>query len=132
MPRRGQVALSTVILIGGIAIIIGVGLVYLVSSFLNSSFGYQSAERALAAASSGTNDAMLRLVRNKDFQSSGYSIAVGSYSATVAVSQDNPVPGEATIVSQSVVSNYKRKVKTVVSVDQVTGEISILSSLITL
>jgi hypothetical protein len=126
--RRGQIALSTVILIGGVSIMIGVGIMVLVSSFLNSSYGYQAAERALAVAHSGSNDALLRLLRNKDL-SGTYTITLKDGTASVTVTQGS---GSATIVSQAVVSGYKRKVRTMVSINPVTGEVSLLSSSIAL
>ena len=50
-PRRGQATLSLVFLVGGIVILIGVTLSVLVISLINSGYGFQAANRALARAS---------------------------------------------------------------------------------
>ena len=49
-PQRSQTALSLVFLIGGIIVLVGVTLSYLVISFTNASFGFQAANRALTTA----------------------------------------------------------------------------------
>jgi hypothetical protein len=127
--RRGQAALAMTTLVGGFCIFVAVALAFLVFSFLNSSYGYQAAERAFAAASGGTSDALLRLQRNKDLDET-YSLAVGDYNVSVTVTKDVPDNGETTIDSQAVVSGYKRKIRTVVNVNAETGEVSLRSSLL--
>ena len=126
--RKGQTALSLVFLIGGIAILVGVTLAFLTTSFLNVSSGFESGQRASAVANAGAEDGMLQLIRNKSFSDvSGYPVPVGSNSATVTVTQNSPVAGQATIVSNAVVSLYRRQVKAVVSIDSTTGQVNVIS-----
>ena len=129
--RRGQAALGMTLLVGGFCVAVAVGLAFLVLSFLNSSFGYQAAERAFVTASGGTSDALLRLTRNKDLAGL-YSVPVGDYTASVTITQDAPAVGEATIVSQAIVAGYKRKMKTIIDIDGQTGELTTRSSNLTL
>ncbi|MFH0890631.1 MAG: hypothetical protein V1856_01210 [Candidatus Liptonbacteria bacterium] len=105
----------------------GVSMAFLVVSFINSGFGFQAANQALAAASAGASDAMMQLNRNKDFATTGYTVPVNSYSASVTVSQNTPSVGQATIISESTVSRRKRKIQAVISVSSSTGRIDVVS-----
>ncbi len=126
--RNGQAALSFVFLIGVIVLSIGVAVAFLANSFLNSGYGYQAANRAMAVASAGAEDALMRLARNKDFSSvSSYSVPVGSDSASVTVNQNSPSTGQAKIVSSATVSFQQRKFQVVVSIDSTTGQVSLIS-----
>ncbi|MDO8664875.1 MAG: hypothetical protein Q7K44_05045 [Candidatus Liptonbacteria bacterium] len=127
-PRQGQAALSFVFLIGVIVLSIGVAVAFLANSFLNSGYGYQAANRAMAVASAGAEDALMRLARNKDFSSvSSYSVPVGSDSASVTVNQNSPAAGQAKIVSNATVFFQQRKIQAVVSIDSTTGQVSLIS-----
>lgn len=131
--KSGQATLTTVLLIGTLTVFVGASLTFLVFRFLNASFGFQASERAFAAASGGKEDALLRLARDKTFEApGGYTVSVGAYQATVTVTQNSPVAGEATILSRAIVSGYERKLETIVSIDTRTGEVSVRESHITL
>ncbi len=131
--HKGQAALSLVFLIGIIIISIGATLAFLATSFLNSGFGVQTANRALALASAGVEDALIKLTRNKDFSAPAYSVPVGNDSASVTVAQNVPVSGQATIVSSATVFSRQRKIQVIVSIDSRTSKISVISwSLLTL
>lgn len=126
--HSGQAALSLVFLIGILIISMGAGLAFLSSSFLNSGYGFQAANRALAVALAGVEDALMQLARNKDFSAaSAYTVPVGSDSASVTVTQGSPVSGQATISSSALVSFRQRKIQAVVSIDSTTGKVSVLS-----
>ena len=122
---RGQAALSFVFLVVTIIILVATTLALVVTSFLNSTFGFQASERAAAGAAAGGDDALMQLIRNKEFSDIvGYTVPVGGGSATVTVTQ---LAGQATIVSVGSLSIYERRVRAVVSVDPVTGRVTILS-----
>jgi hypothetical protein len=124
--RRGQATLSLVFLIGGILLVMSVTIAALVISFLNSGYGFQAANRSLAAAHAGVQDAHLQLIRNKSF-SGTYSFVTASSTANVTVTQDSPVAGQATAVADATFSGYKRKIQAVFSVNAATGEIDLLT-----
>ena len=124
---RAQAALSTVLLIGGIIVLIGMSIAFLASSFLNSSQGYRQAQRAQAVVISGVEDALIQLARNKDFASTGYSLTVGSSTVSVSVTQDSPATGQATIVASSSVSSYQRTARVVVSRNASTSQTTVVS-----
>ena len=125
--RTGQAVLSLVFLIGGIVVLVALTLAFLVTSFLNSTYGFQVGERAKVVAASGVYDALARLSRNKDLSSSGYSVPLGSDAAIVSVTQPLPDTGLVTIVSTATVLNRTRTVRAVVSRDSNTGQIVLTS-----
>ncbi|MDP2598662.1 MAG: hypothetical protein Q8P49_02440 [Candidatus Liptonbacteria bacterium] len=125
--RRGQAVLSLVLLIGGIVVAVGVTLAFLATSFINSAYGYRAAQRAAAVASSGAYDALQRLSRNSAFSSSGYTLTVGSDSATVTVTQDSPATDQVTITSTATVSLAQKTVRVIVSIDPNTSQTTVVS-----
>ena len=123
----GQVVLSLVFLIGAIIILAGVTLAFLALSYLNSTYGYQAAERAKAVAASGVSDALLRLNRNKDLSSSGYAVSLGADSATVTVTQDAPSAGLVTVTSVATILFRQRRIRTVASRNATSGLTPVVS-----
>lgn len=127
--RSGQMAMSLIFLIGGIMIIIGATLTFVVVSFLNSTYGYRDSSQALSLAQSGVDDAFLQLTRNKDFSSAGYCVpdtGCGSGTATVSITQGSPVAGQATIISYASFNGRQRRVRAIAAVSSL-GEIKLLS-----
>jgi hypothetical protein len=98
-------------------------LAFLALSFLNSTYGFQAANRATALAQGGVHDVMLQLMRDKDFASAGYCLP---YNATlpcpsdhvqVTALQDTPAAGQVTVTANATVSRYHRSVQAVLAVD---------------
>jgi hypothetical protein len=128
LARAGQAALSFIFLVGSVVILVGVTLGFLVTSFVNTSFGFVAAQKALAVADAGARDAYLRLLRNKDLTSpSGYTVPLGSDSATVTVTQASPSTGFVTIVSVATISFHTRRVQIIASVASSTGQVNLVS-----
>lgn len=125
--RTGQAVLSLIFLMGGIMVMVGLTLAFIATSFVNSAYGFQASQRAQAVASSGIYDALMRLARDKDFSDADYSVPLGDDSASVTVTQDSPVVGQATIVSIATVSRRKRQVRAVVSRNASTSRIVVVS-----
>lgn len=127
--RGGQAVLSMVFLIGGIVVLVALALAFLVTSFINSTYGFQLGERAKAVAAAGAYDAMMRLARNKDLlkPSGSYSVSLGSDTASVTLTNDPSASAQATIVSTATVANRTRSVRAVVSRDSNTGQITLTS-----
>lgn len=132
--RSGQTALALIFVIGGIIVLLGTTLAFLTLSFLNSTYGFQASNRAAALAKGGVDDAALQLLRNKDFApSGGYCVPYASFptcsgSAKVAVVQSSPAAGQVTVTSEATVSNYRRKLQAVFSVNATTGLVKLISS----
>jgi hypothetical protein len=126
--KKGQAALSFVFLVGTITLSIGVTISLLAASFLNSGYGFRASNRAMALASAGAEDALVKLARNKDFSAvSAYSVPVGNDSAIVTVNQNSPSAGQANIISTAAFSFQQRKIQVIVSINNMTGEISVIS-----
>ena len=118
--------------IGGIILLVGTTLAFLAITFLNSSFGYQAANRAVGVANGGVYDAILLLMRNKGFSDTGYCVPATTIPcpagyATVVVTQDSPSTGKVTVTSEATVSRYRRKVQAILSVSSSTGAVEFLS-----
>ena len=125
--RHGQGLLALVILMGGIILASGIGFALITISSVNATFGYQSTEQAEAVATAGVEDALLQLARNNTFSSTGYSLAVGSSTATVTVTQNSPSAGFVTITSKTKVSLWLRNIQVVASENPTTGQTSVIS-----
>ncbi len=130
--KKGQAALSLVFLIGGIALLVAVTLSLVAINFLNSTFAFQSANKAMAEAMGGVSDALLLLARNPRFSNAGYDVCVTGFvsdcaTVTVTQNQDLPASWTATIVSTATVSASRRKIQAVAAISPITGQVSVAS-----
>lgn len=127
--RKGQAFLAMVFFIGGIMVIVGITMVIIAATFVDSGYGVQASNSAEAAATAGAEDAYLQLVRNSAFSNtSGYGISNSSTtSATVTVTQSSPSAGFATAVAIATVNGRTRKVQVVFSINATTGQVSVVS-----
>lgn len=123
MKKNGQAFLALVLLIGVFLVLTAASLIFIINTFVDTSYGNQDALQAQAAAMGGAEDALLRLVRNAAFSSAGYTLAVGSSTATITVTQNSPVANEDTILSTATVFGRTRKINVVVSENAITGQI---------
>lgn len=124
--KKGQAALATVLVIGGIISLIVLVLAIIISSYNISAYSFQYKQKAQKVALAGAEDALLKLIRDKTFSNtSGYNISIGSDVVNVTVTQNSPLSGQATIISQATISNYKSKIKVIVSISD-GGEVRVL------
>jgi hypothetical protein len=123
----GQAFLSTVLIMGGAIILIAATVAVVAATFIDSGYGLQASDRASAVAIAGVNDAFMRLIRQSSFSSGGYAVTVPAGSATVSVTQNSPVVGEATVFSAADVSGRTRKIDAVFSINSSTGHVSLVS-----
>ncbi len=127
--KNGQATITLTLLIGGTAILIGITLAFLTISFINASSAYQAGSRAFVVASAGAQDALLRLIRDKDFMGTGGStttITVGG-NDTAIVNVSPPISSQVVITSQSTILGTTRKLEVITVVDSLTGKVSVLS-----
>ncbi len=124
---HGQAFLALVIFIGGILLTAGIAFSIVVLSSIGSGYGYQASEQAQSVATAGIQDGLLQLDRNSNASSSGYSIAVGSSTAKVSITQASPSSGYVTILSVATVSGNTRKVTVVIAESTSTGQSGIVS-----
>ncbi|MCL4530915.1 MAG: hypothetical protein M1282_16085 [Chloroflexi bacterium] len=125
--QRGQAFLALVLLIGGLALAAGITLAFVSNSFINVGYGYRASVQAQAAATSGAEDALLRLARDAAFASAGYSFAAGSTTVSVSVTQNIPSVGFATVSSTATVSNHTRTLAVIAAVNASTSQVKVVS-----
>lgn len=127
--RRGVAVLPVMILIG--AIIIEIAIVGGVLAFYNSTsnLGVRASQEALFTARSGAEDALLRVIRDKDFPVGSYSLPVNSGAATsTADIWISPIAsGQRTIIATSTVSKRTKTVQVVLDIDNTTGSVKVVS-----
>ncbi|PIY59498.1 hypothetical protein COY96_01505, partial [Candidatus Wolfebacteria bacterium CG_4_10_14_0_8_um_filter_37_11] len=81
--NKATAALPAMLFIGGIIVEIGIAGAFISYYLSQSGFGIKMSAEALAAAEAGVQDALIKIIRNKDFTSSGYDLTVGNRSANV-------------------------------------------------
>ncbi|KKR55663.1 MAG: hypothetical protein UT92_C0001G0006 [Candidatus Curtissbacteria bacterium GW2011_GWA1_40_24] len=124
---RAAIVLPTILLIGGIIVEIGLAGVFIAYFFSQSGLGVKLSEEALAAAQAGVQDAILKIVRDKNFGSSSYSLTVANRSADVTVCKDTCAgSGKYQITSLGKALTKRRQVQAIVGVTS-SGETKIES-----
>lgn len=125
----GQAALPTVLLIGGVLFEVAVGLTFIVFLLLNSGLGERLAAEALGAAQAGLADGFIKIARDKNFSSVGFTVPVDNWTASVTVTRDVSDPDfeRKTIVSTGAAGARQRKLQAVLVVVSKTGKIDLES-----
>lgn len=119
-------------LVLGLSLFLGIiSATVLGSAYLQSVLSGQNAfaQQALAAVQSGTNDALMRVARDKTWISaSGYNLVSGSATATITVTDTGGVGAvkQRTVTVSSTVRGVLRKLQTVVNVSS-SGQLFIVS-----
>lgn len=123
----GQAVLVFLLLLGALIVFLGLAVGF--SGFIESSLGRGqiNSQEAYALALSGIDDAVLRLILDKSFASSGYTISSGNGTATVTVEQNQPQPGQVRISAVGVVRSSKRKIQVIANVNATTGKVDVVS-----
>jgi hypothetical protein len=128
--RNGISTLPTILLLGSIIIEIAIAIAFLTYYFNLSNFATRLSAEALATARAGMDDGIIRLVRDKNFSSAGYTVTVGNRTANVEVCNVT-CPGLATnqakVTSVATALNKKKKLEAVLTVDSVTGQVTVNS-----
>ena len=124
IKSSGIIALPVVLLPSGL--IVEIVIVAMATSFLlvNSELGIRLSTDALFMARSGTQDALIKITRDKTFTSSGYNLAIDNGSAQVTVCKDAPctTAGKVKINAVGVSQSQSRELETILIVDSITGE----------
>ena len=128
--QRAAVTLSMTILIGGLVVELGIALAFISYYLAQGGFGLKSSEEAMAAARSGAQDAIMRIVRDINFNPSPnpYTLTIGIGSAQITVCKDTCAgTGKFQIDSLGSVLNKRRQLRAIVSVNSQTGEVRLES-----
>ncbi len=122
--KNGFSLLPTVLVAGLIITEVGIALTFIMYLSNSASYGVRLSQEAFFGARSGVNDAFLRIIRNKDFSSSGYNLMVGRANVNIVVQKNS---NSSTIISTGTVLNRQKKMQAIVSVDSETGEAALFS-----
>lgn len=140
MKQSGAATLPVILLISGIVIELAIAGIVVSALLTNTVFSSRLSAEALAAARAGAQDAIIKIIRDKNFAapSPGYSLSIiaNRTSAqiivcrdwkTVATPCDTANLGLDEITSIGTALTRKKKIKAVVGVDPSSGKISVVS-----
>ncbi len=125
--QRGISTLPTMLLLGGIIIEIAIASAFLTYYFNVTNYAARLSAEALAAARAGVDDALIQLVRNKNFTAypDPYTVEVtGGRVASVTVCKDVCLLGKTDVVSVASAANKKSKIEAIVTIDA-DGKVSV-------
>ncbi len=130
---KAAATLPIVLLVGGLAVEIGIAGAFVAYFLSQSSFGIKLSGEALAAARTGIQDARIKIVRDKNFIPgyNPYTLNIGSNSAQITVCKDlrtvssacdTPMSGKFEITSLGTAFTKYRQVRVIIHVNDITGE----------
>lgn len=131
-------ALPTILLIGGIIIEIAITGVFIIYFLGQSSFGVKLSAEALSASRTGVYDAILKIVREKNFSTGAtpYTIAIDNNSVQVWVCRnsktavsycDTAASDKYEITSLGKARDKNRRLRAFLNVNNVNGEVRVES-----
>ncbi|TRZ64709.1 MAG: hypothetical protein D4Q79_00965 [Spirochaetia bacterium] len=123
--QKAAVTLSMTLLVGGLIVELGIALAFISYYLAQGGFGLKLSEEAMAAARSGAQDAIMRIVRDANFNPSPnpYTLAIGNSSAQITICKDTCAgTGKTQIDSLGSVLNKRRQIRVIVSIDSQTGK----------
>ena len=118
---KGVAALVTVLSLGTLIFIISLATAVLAFWGIKNIDATQKSLKVYYAAYSGIQDALIKLERNKDFNSS-FNLSINA-TDDVSVSVSN-IGNSATITATSTFSQINKKIETVTDIDTTTGLIT--------
>lgn len=125
--RRAQATLSFILLVSGVVIEVAVAGSFVAYFSNTAGFGERLSTRALAAAQAGVDDAVLQIVRNKEFSTGGtttYNFEVGNDTVALSVSRTADSDNNTfvyTITSTGVARSRQRRLVARLVVNQTNG-----------
>ncbi len=127
---QGIASLPAILLFGGILIEIGIISALLVYYLNNTLYANRLSDQALAAAQTGIEDGILKVVQDKTCPNascaSSYQIETTNGTATITICKDSCAgTGKTQVVSTGAALTKKHKLTATLSVNQTTGEVTI-------
>jgi len=136
VSTKAAATLLVILLIGGLVVEISIAGAFMTYYLNQSGFGVKLSEEALAAARSGIQDALIRIIRNKSSVPDSYTLTIGSRSAEITVCKDKitnssacdtSIPNKYEATSLGKASTKRRQVRAIFNVDATTGEVKLES-----
>jgi hypothetical protein len=125
--NKGITMLPLVIMIGLIIMELGIAIAFVVYWSNSSSYGSRLAQEALFGARAGIDDAVLRLVRDKDLDSTQYVFTAGSRAQVSVTITNDLINHQATITSVGTVLLRQKKYQAIISINPETAVVSVIS-----
>lgn len=124
---RGIAFLPTILILSAVIVELGIAGTLLVYLLNNVNLGARLSAEALAAAQAGTEDGIIRVIRDKNYSNvAGYILDVGDRSVTVTVCKDICAGvGKHLITSRGKAINKFRQLEAVLEVNPITGEMRV-------
>ncbi|MFA6135915.1 MAG: hypothetical protein WC705_00965 [Candidatus Paceibacterota bacterium] len=121
--KKGVAALSAILIMG--AIVVEAAIASLVASyFLNQQgLGVRLSRNASMAAKAGINDAILKVLWDKDFPSGSYSLTLDNASTAIQITRD--ISGRYDISSEAVAVDKRSKFEAILQADNNSGFVNI-------
>ncbi len=128
--QNGIVALSVTLLLSAVIVEIAVIGAIIAYTLTNANYNARLGSEAIAAARAGLADAMMKIVRDKNWSSIvPYSLSVGGGSVDVTVVKDSPSVGKREIIATGKAFTRRQKIRAIVDVNDVTGVVRLVEAL---
>lgn len=136
--KRAAVALSVMLITGAIAMETAIAALLVTYLTNQEGLGLKKYNEAVVAAQSGVDDALLRIVRDKNFSSRTYTLSVNDIAVSVLVCRElvadiatlactTGLSQKYQIISSASSLNKRSRLKATLGFDDYTGEIVIES-----
>lgn len=118
-PEKGASVLVSVVVIMVLLISVSLTIAALGLGEINISTNDKEAKEALSNAEAGVKDALIKVVRNRNFQalSPGYELQLTKGTATIEVIKDIPSQNKDTVYSTGNVNDKKRRIEAILNID---------------
>lgn len=124
--KFGIASLPVILLLGGIIIEIGIASTFLLVYLNNSIYGIRLSNEALEGAHSGINDAVMRVILDKNFNEA-YDLTVGRASVDISVCKDVCVANRHEVTAIGRAFTKQHKLVAILNVSSTTGFVEIES-----
>ncbi|MDP1629685.1 MAG: hypothetical protein Q8L57_03635 [bacterium] len=129
--ERGAAVLPLVLVATFIILIVGVGISFIAFIENMTAFSQRRASEAEIAARAGIDDALVRILRDRSFNSGGYDLTLGGATATVTVTVNNNCvetkSNYSCVRSLGKAQNRQKKIQAAASIDPETGRMVVVS-----
>lgn len=115
LNEKGAMALSSILALSIILLALGLAMAF--SGFIQSDITYNQDKAAIAffIADAGAKDALEKVVRNKNYSNTGYTLTFADGSANIVVSKDILAIDRTEILSTGVSGENTKKVRVVLN-----------------
>ncbi|MBI4119391.1 MAG: hypothetical protein HY456_00915 [Parcubacteria group bacterium] len=124
---RGVAILPIILLISAMILEVAAAGTFIVYISQQTGSTLRRQVESLAAAQAGIQDALIRIIRDKNFPTpeQPYTITVGDWTVTVTVNKDNPSSGKDKVTSSAKAFSRRKTLQAILTVDADTGQVTV-------